>query len=103
MLASPHGIHHEENDQVPLDKPVRRIAIVGTAVIGASWTALYLAQDVGTVTGFTPGIKRMIVDHWVETRHFTIPSRRTPRRNTRTFCFDDPEVAPFALYQSERC
>jgi 3-hydroxyacyl-CoA dehydrogenase len=27
-----------------LDKPVRRIAIVGTGVIGASWAALYLAR-----------------------------------------------------------
>jgi 3-hydroxyacyl-CoA dehydrogenase len=27
-----------------LDKPVHRIAIVGTGVIGASWTALYLAR-----------------------------------------------------------
>src|SRR5205823_10401532 len=26
------------------NKPVRRIAIVGTGVIGASWTALYLAR-----------------------------------------------------------
>jgi 3-hydroxyacyl-CoA dehydrogenase len=29
---------------MPLDKPVHRIAIVGTGVIGASWTALYLAR-----------------------------------------------------------
>jgi carnitine 3-dehydrogenase len=26
------------------DKPIRRIAIVGTGVIGASWTAKFLAQ-----------------------------------------------------------
>lgn len=27
-----------------LNKPVKRIAIVGTGVIGASWAALYLAR-----------------------------------------------------------
>ncbi len=25
-------------------KPIRRIAIIGTGVIGASWTALFLAK-----------------------------------------------------------
>ena len=29
--------------QVSIDKPVHRIAIVGTGVIGASWSAFYLA------------------------------------------------------------
>src|SRR5258706_14639680 len=31
------------------DKPVRRIAIVGTGVIGASWAALYLARGFDVV------------------------------------------------------
>jgi carnitine 3-dehydrogenase len=31
------------------DKPVRRIAIVGTGVIGASWAALYLARGIDVV------------------------------------------------------
>jgi hypothetical protein len=26
------------------NKPIRRIAIIGTGVIGASWTALYIAK-----------------------------------------------------------
>ena len=30
-------------------KPVRRIAVVGTGVIGASWTALYLAKGLEVV------------------------------------------------------
>src|SRR5271165_4601463 len=29
---------------MPFDKPVHRIAIVGTGVIGASWAALYLSR-----------------------------------------------------------
>ena len=32
-----------------LDKPVRRIAIVGTGVIGASWAAQYLARGFDVV------------------------------------------------------
>src|ERR1700674_4938153 len=32
-----------------LNKPVRRIAIVGTGVIGASWAALYLARGFDVV------------------------------------------------------
>src|SRR5258708_23260635 len=32
-----------------IDKPVRRIAIVGTGVIGASWAALYLARGFDVV------------------------------------------------------
>src|ERR1700759_4082185 len=31
------------------DKPIRRIGIIGTGVIGASWTALYLAKGLQVV------------------------------------------------------
>src|SRR5262250_1873625 len=31
------------------DKPIRRIAIIGTGVIGASWTALFLAKGLHVV------------------------------------------------------
>ena len=30
-------------------KPIRRIGIIGTGVIGASWTALYLAKGLQVV------------------------------------------------------
>ena len=30
-------------------KPIRRIAIIGTGVIGASWTALYLSKGLQVV------------------------------------------------------
>ena len=30
-------------------KPIRRIAIIGTGVIGASWTALFLAKGLQVV------------------------------------------------------
>jgi 3-hydroxyacyl-CoA dehydrogenase len=34
---------------MPQDKPIRRIAIIGTGVIGASWSALYLAKGLQVV------------------------------------------------------
>jgi 3-hydroxyacyl-CoA dehydrogenase len=30
-------------------KPIRRIGIIGTGVIGASWTALFLAKELQVV------------------------------------------------------
>ena len=34
---------------MPYDKPIRRIAVVGTGVIGASWAAEYLARGFDVV------------------------------------------------------
>src|SRR5262245_38260494 len=34
---------------MPFDKPIQRIAIVGTGVIGASWAAFYLAHGFDVV------------------------------------------------------
>src|SRR5262249_16959012 len=39
---------HRRNDMAN-SKPIRRIAIIGTGVIGASWTALYLAKGLQVV------------------------------------------------------
>src|SRR5713226_2787054 len=39
---------HRRNDMTDT-KPIRRIAIVGTGVIGASWTALFLAKGLQVV------------------------------------------------------
>ena len=39
------------------DKPIHRIAIVGTGVIGASWAAQYLARGFDVVAT-DPGAKR---------------------------------------------
>jgi 3-hydroxyacyl-CoA dehydrogenase len=39
----------KENQNVSNNKPIRRIAIVGTGVIGASWTALFLAKGLQVV------------------------------------------------------
>src|SRR6266853_303252 len=50
-LASPmpkSNQSHRRNDMTDT-KPIRRIAIIGTGVIGASWTALYLAKGLQVV------------------------------------------------------
>ena len=48
-------------------KPIRRVAIIGTGVIGASWASLFLAQGLDVVaTDVAPGAEaklREFVDH----------------------------------------
>src|SRR6202522_365432 len=51
------------------DKPIRRIAIIGTGVIGASWSALYLAKGLEVVaTDIAPNaeaaLKRFVDAAW---------------------------------------
>src|SRR5215813_4595429 len=41
------------------DKPIRRIGLIGTGVIGASWTALYLAKGLQFVETAWPALKRL--------------------------------------------
>jgi 3-hydroxyacyl-CoA dehydrogenase len=51
------------------NKPIRRIAIIGTGVIGASWTSLFLAHGLDVVaTDVAPGaeaaLKRFVAAAW---------------------------------------
>jgi 3-hydroxyacyl-CoA dehydrogenase len=51
------------------NKPIRRVAIIGTGVIGASWTALFLAKGLDVVaTDVAPNaeasLKRFIEAAW---------------------------------------
>jgi len=51
------------------NKPIRRIAIIGTGVIGASWTALFLANGLDVVaTDVAPGaeaaLKHFVAEAW---------------------------------------
>jgi 3-hydroxyacyl-CoA dehydrogenase len=51
------------------NKPIRRIAIIGTGVIGASWTALFLAKGLDVVaTDIAPSaeaaLKRFVAAAW---------------------------------------
>jgi 3-hydroxyacyl-CoA dehydrogenase len=43
-MPVPGILKSQEKHIMSLNKPVRRIAIVGTGVIGASWAAQYLAS-----------------------------------------------------------
>jgi 3-hydroxyacyl-CoA dehydrogenase len=50
-------------------KPIRRTAVIGTGVIGASWTALFLAKGLKVVaTDVAPGaessLERFVTDAW---------------------------------------
>lgn len=50
-------------------QPIRRVAVIGTGVIGASWTALFLANGLEvTATDVAPGaeaaLKRFVADAW---------------------------------------
>ncbi|MGH8159887.1 MAG: 3-hydroxyacyl-CoA dehydrogenase NAD-binding domain-containing protein [Rhodanobacter sp.] len=54
---------------MPQNKPIRRVAIIGTGVIGASWAALFLAKGLDVVaTDVAPGaeeaLKRFVSAAW---------------------------------------
>ena len=54
---------------MPRNKPIRRVAVIGTGVIGASWTALFLANDLEVVaTDVAPdaeaALKRFVAAAW---------------------------------------
>src|SRR6201995_5805014 len=54
---------------MPNTKPIRRIAIIGTGVIGASWTALFLAKGLDvTATDVAPNaeasLRRFVAAAW---------------------------------------
>src|ERR1700736_3084857 len=50
-----------------LNKPVRRIAIVGTGVIGASWAALYLARGFDVIATDPAPNAEANLRHFVDT------------------------------------
>src|SRR5712675_285413 len=54
---------------MPNTKPIRRIAIIGTGVIGASWTALFLAKGLDVIaTDVAPNaeasLRRFVAAAW---------------------------------------
>ncbi|HWZ74784.1 MAG TPA: 3-hydroxyacyl-CoA dehydrogenase NAD-binding domain-containing protein [Casimicrobiaceae bacterium] len=52
---------------MPLSKPVRRIAIVGTGVIGASWAAFYLARGFDVIATDPAPNAEANLRHFVDT------------------------------------
>lgn len=67
------------------DKPIRRIAVIGTGVIGASWTALFLAKDLEVVaTDVAPNaeaaLKRFIDAAWPALERIGLAPGATPTK-----------------------
>jgi carnitine 3-dehydrogenase len=55
------------NNEISLSTSVRRVAVVGTGVIGSSWTALYLARGLDVVASDPhPGAEAKL-RHYVDT------------------------------------
>ncbi len=65
-MPVPGILKSQEKHFMSLNKPVRRIAIVGTGVIGASWAAQYLARGFDVIaTDPAPGAEANL-RHYVE-------------------------------------
>jgi len=70
------------NSSMSKNKEVRKVTIVGTGAIGASWTALYLARGFNVVaTDPAPNaeadLRRFIDAAWTRSRYLDF--RRMPR------------------------
>src|ERR1700720_4692873 len=62
-----HNIKLKEEGAHPLNKPIQRIAIVGTGVIGASWSALYLARGLDVIATDPAPNAEANLRHYIET------------------------------------
>src|SRR6202043_2335134 len=67
------------------NKPIRRVAIIGTGVIGASWTALFLANGLDVVaTDVAPGaeaaLKSFVAAAWPALHGLGLASRGSQNR-----------------------
>jgi 3-hydroxyacyl-CoA dehydrogenase len=70
-------------------KPIRRVAIIGTGVIGASWTALFLAKGLDVVaTDVAPNaeanLKRFVETAWPALKRLGLAPRASQSRLTFT-------------------
>jgi 3-hydroxyacyl-CoA dehydrogenase len=66
-------------------KPIRRVAIIGTGVIGASWAALFLANGLDVVaTDVAPGaeaaLKRFVAGAWPAMQRLGLASGASQNR-----------------------
>jgi 3-hydroxyacyl-CoA dehydrogenase len=76
------------------NKPIRRIAIIGTGVIGASWTALFLANGLDVVaTDVAPGaeaaLKRFVSTAWPALQRLGLASGASQSRLSFTAALAD--------------
>jgi 3-hydroxyacyl-CoA dehydrogenase len=76
------------------NKPIRRIAIIGTGVIGASWTSLFLAHGLDVVaTDVAPGaeaaLKRFVAAAWPALQRLGLASGASQNRLSFTAALTD--------------
>jgi 3-hydroxyacyl-CoA dehydrogenase len=76
------------------NKPIRRIAIIGTGVIGASWTSLFLAHGLDVVaTDVAPGaeaaLKRFVASAWPALQRLGLASGASQTRLSFTTALTD--------------
>jgi 3-hydroxyacyl-CoA dehydrogenase len=76
------------------NKPIRRIAIIGTGVIGASWSALFLAHGLDVVaTDVAPGaeaaLKRFVSTAWPALLRLGLASGASQNRLSFTAALTD--------------
>ena len=77
-------------------KPIRRVAIIGTGVIGASWTALFLAKGLKVVaTDVAPNaeaaLKQFVKEAWPALERLGLA--RGASQSNVTFTADLPAAA----------
>src|ERR1700746_93546 len=71
------------------NKPIRRVAIIGTGVIGASWSALFLAKGLEVVaTDVAPdaeaALKRFVAAAWPALQRLGLASGASQNKLTFT-------------------
>jgi 3-hydroxyacyl-CoA dehydrogenase len=76
------------------NKPIRRIAIIGTGVIGASWTSLFLANGLDVVaTDVAPGaeaaLRRFVAAAWPALQRLGLASGASQNRLSFTAALTD--------------
>jgi 3-hydroxyacyl-CoA dehydrogenase len=76
------------------NKPIRRVAIIGTGVIGASWAALFLANGLDVVaTDVAPGaeaaLKRFVAAAWPALQRLGLTSGASQNRLSFTAALMD--------------
>jgi 3-hydroxyacyl-CoA dehydrogenase len=79
---------------MPQNKPIRRVAIIGTGVIGASWSALFLAHGLDVVaTDVAPGaeaaLKSFVAAAWPALQRLGLASGASQNRLSFTAVLAD--------------
>ena len=74
------------------NKPIRHVAIIGTGVIGASWTALFLAKGLDVIaTDIAPdaevSLRRFVKAAWPALGDWVLrPAHRNRNSHSRQIC-----------------